>query len=199
MFEKELVIDGRAHVMGRLASIIAKQILNGQKVVVVRAEGINISGTLFRNKLKMTEYNRKTRRANPKRGHKHFHSPSRLFWRVVRGMLPRKTAKGEAAIKRLKVFEGIPYPWDHKKRMIIPQALKVLRLQAHRKWCILGDLARESCGWGKADVVARLEERRKAKSQKFYAAKQAKVKARTQAGKSKAVQQLKNELSKFGY
>ena len=49
-FEKEIVIDGKGHLMGRLASTIAKQILNGQKVTVVRCEEINVSGSFFRNK-----------------------------------------------------------------------------------------------------------------------------------------------------
>ena len=46
-----IVIDGKGHLLGRLASIIAKQILNGQKIVVVRCEEINISGSFFRNKV----------------------------------------------------------------------------------------------------------------------------------------------------
>ena len=36
--------------MGRLASTVAKQLLNGQKIVVVRCEAINISGGFFRAK-----------------------------------------------------------------------------------------------------------------------------------------------------
>ena len=35
-----------------------------------------------------------------------------MFWRVVRGMVPHKTAKGAAALSKLKVFEGIPPPYD---------------------------------------------------------------------------------------
>lgn len=35
-FEKVIVVDGRGHLIGRLASVIAKQLLNGQRVVVVR-------------------------------------------------------------------------------------------------------------------------------------------------------------------
>jgi large subunit ribosomal protein L13Ae len=38
MFEKEIVIDGRGHLVGRLASKVAKEILSGQRVVVVRCE-----------------------------------------------------------------------------------------------------------------------------------------------------------------
>ena len=64
-----------------------------------------------------------------------------MFWRTVRGMLPHKTARGAAALGRLKVFEGMPYPYDHKKRMVVPDALKALRMQNHRKFCVLGDLA----------------------------------------------------------
>lgn len=40
MFEKEVVIDGRGHLVGRLASKIAKELLNGQRVVVVRCEAL---------------------------------------------------------------------------------------------------------------------------------------------------------------
>jgi large subunit ribosomal protein L13Ae len=45
--------------LGRLASIVAKTILNGQKVVIVRCEGINISGNFYRNKLKYLDVSRK--------------------------------------------------------------------------------------------------------------------------------------------
>jgi large subunit ribosomal protein L13Ae len=41
MFEKEIVVDGRGHLLGRLASIVAKELLAGQKVTVVRCELIN--------------------------------------------------------------------------------------------------------------------------------------------------------------
>ena len=44
------MIDGKGHLLGRLASIVAKQLLNGQKIVVVRCEALNISGEFFRAK-----------------------------------------------------------------------------------------------------------------------------------------------------
>ena len=51
MFEKEVIVDGHGHLAGRLASIVAKELLNGQRVVVVRCEKILRSGSLLRNKL----------------------------------------------------------------------------------------------------------------------------------------------------
>ena len=38
MFEKELIIDGKGHMQGRLASVVAKELISGQRVVVVRCE-----------------------------------------------------------------------------------------------------------------------------------------------------------------
>lgn len=46
----QVVIDGKGHLLGRLASIVAKQLLEGQKIVVVRCEALNISGEFFRAK-----------------------------------------------------------------------------------------------------------------------------------------------------
>lgn len=77
-----------------------------------------------------------------------------MFWRTVRGMIPHKTARGKAAMERLKTFEGIPPPYDHQKRMVVPQALRVLRLKPGRKYCTVGRLGHEF-GWKYQDVVAR--------------------------------------------
>jgi large subunit ribosomal protein L13Ae len=44
------VIDAKGHLLGRLASTVAKQLLGGQKIVVVRCEALNISGEFFRAK-----------------------------------------------------------------------------------------------------------------------------------------------------
>ena len=52
VFQKLVVVDTRGHLLGRLASLIAKELLMGQHVVCVRCEEINISGTFIRNKRK---------------------------------------------------------------------------------------------------------------------------------------------------
>jgi large subunit ribosomal protein L13Ae len=56
-------------------------------------------------------------------------------------MVPHKTKRGAAALERLKVYEGVPPPFDKKKRLVVPDALKVLRLQHGHKYCKLGDLS----------------------------------------------------------
>lgn len=58
-------------------------------------------------------------------------------------MVPHKTTRGKISMKRLQTFEGVPPPYDKKKRMVIPSALKVLRLKHGRKFCSLGRLGHE--------------------------------------------------------
>merc|ERR1711992_216522 len=164
---KAIVIDGRGHMLGRLASIVAKLILTGNKVVVVRTEGINMSGNFYRNKLKYLDFLRKRCNVLPKRGPFHFRAPGKIFWRTVRGMTPHKTERGKDALKRLQVFEGCPPPYDRKKKMVVPSALKTLRLKHGRKFCSIGRLAHE-VGWKYKDIVEGLELKRKVKAEAFH-------------------------------
>jgi large subunit ribosomal protein L13Ae len=45
---KRIVVDARHHMLGRLSSIIVKELLNGQKAIVVHYEEIGISAGLAR-------------------------------------------------------------------------------------------------------------------------------------------------------
>merc|ERR1712226_382823 len=81
--KKAIVIDGKGHLLGRLASVVAKAVLQGEKVVVLRTEQINISGNFFRSKLKYLSFLRKRCNVNPARGPYHHRAPSRIFFRAV--------------------------------------------------------------------------------------------------------------------
>ncbi|EFO20746.2 60S ribosomal protein L13a [Loa loa] len=186
LIDKPIVIDGKDHLLGRLASVIAKQLLLGQKIIVVRCEDIAISGNFHRSKLKFMSFLRKRCNVKPARGPYHFRAPSRIFWRTVRGMLPHKTHRGKAALLRLKAFDGIPQPYDRVKRQVHPAALRHLALKPRRKYCTVGRLAHE-VGWQYRDVVAKLEAKRKVKSAAFYEHKKMKSKLFTEALKSDIV------------
>merc|ERR1712109_194479 len=84
-----------------------------------RCEGINMSGNFYRNKLKYLDFLKKRCNVKPSRGPFHFRAPSKIFWRTVRGMTPHKTERGKDALKRLQTFEGVPPPYDKKKKMVI--------------------------------------------------------------------------------
>ncbi|KAL0655823.1 hypothetical protein Bca4012_076407 [Brassica carinata] len=194
---KRVVVDARHHMLGRLASIIAKELLNGQRVVVVRCEEICLSGGLVRQKMKYMRFLRKRMNTKPSHGPIHFRAPSKIFWRTVRGMIPHKTKRGAAALDRLKVFEGVPPPYDKVKRMVIPDALKVLRLQAGHKYCLLGRLSSE-VGWNHYDTIKELEVKRKERSQAVYERKKQLIKLRTKAEKV-AEEKLGAQLDKNNF
>jgi len=199
-FEKRIVIDCRGHLLGRLASIIAKQLLEGQKIVAVRCEQINISGKFIKNKIIYLQYLRKRTAFNHTRGHHHFRAPAKILWRTIRGMLPHKSERGKHALARFKSFEGCPPPYDKLKRVVVPDALRVLKLKPMRKYTDLGRLSTE-VGWKHAEVVKRLEEKRKIKTKRWYDRKKTLNKFRAQA-----VEQTKEKLGttlarleEFGY
>jgi len=186
--------------MGRLSAIVAKTLLQGQRVIVLRCEGINISGNFYRNKLKYLDFLKKRMNTNPARGPYHFRAPSKIFWRTVRGMLPHKLHRGKDALERLKVYEGIPPPYDKQKRVVVPSALRVLRLKPRRKYCQLSRLSHE-VGWKYQTVVATLEKRRKLKSSAFYKRKVQRTKLLTEAKKSvaKKVAPYQAIIEGYGY
>ena len=98
----------------------------------------------------------------------------------------------------MKTFEGIPFPYDHKKRMVVPDALRCLHLRDHRKYTVLGELASEM-GWKKRDVVSKLEDRRREKGLKYHALKTRKLEAKAKALNHKDLAGVKTELAKYGF
>jgi large subunit ribosomal protein L13Ae len=112
-----------------------------------------------------------------------------MFFKAVRGMVPRKTSHGQAALNRLKVFDGVPYPYDTKKKMVVPEALRVLRLTPGRKFIVIGDLA-VKIGWKHKDVIERLEEKRLARAKDWHTRNVEKA-----ARKEKAASRVASELA----
>jgi len=102
------IIDGSGLILGRLASIVAKRLLNGERVAVVNAEKIVISGNRrfiverYKKRLEIKD------KAGPWKGPFWMRRPDTMFKRTVRGMLPRKQYRGRRALKRLRVYIGVP-------------------------------------------------------------------------------------------
>jgi large subunit ribosomal protein L13Ae len=61
------------------------------------------------------------------------------------GMLPHKTKRGKESLERLKAFEGVPAPYDKVKRMVVPAALRELKLKPRRAVSCWSAFIRETC------------------------------------------------------
>lgn len=113
-------------------------------------------------------------------------------------MIPHKTARGQEALERLEVYEGIPPAYNNMKKVVVPQALRVLRLKPGRKYSTVGKLANE-VGWKYQDVVERLEERRKVKSAAYWSKKKALIEKTIAAEQSLEGSETTKALAQFGY
>lgn len=199
MNRKLIVVDAKGHLLGRMASFVAKQLQLGQKVAIVRCESCLLGGKHYRNKLNFMDFLHKRCNSNPKHGPNHHKSPAQIVHRTIRGMLPHTTPKGAAALGRLKCFDGCPLSVNAKKKMVIPDALKAVRLAPRARYSVLGNIAKE-CGWTKNDLLKSIESKRIARNHEWYVKRVENIKKRKAALKSNAdVQKVNKELEKYGY
>ncbi|MFQ5975537.1 MAG: 50S ribosomal protein L13 [Candidatus Hydrothermarchaeales archaeon] len=134
------VINADNLIMGRLASVVAKDLLKGEEVVIVNAEKSVISGS---RKSILEKYAHRMERKsiiNPQRfGPKFPRRPDGILKRAVRGMLPYKSSRGREAYKRLKVHVGMPEEYDDKAATI--KGVNAKKLKAS-KYIEIGDISK---------------------------------------------------------
>jgi large subunit ribosomal protein L13 len=102
-----VVIDGTDLIFGRLATSIAKRLLNGESVQLINAEKLIISGKPSSIIEKYKNRRAAQNKATPEHSPKWPRVPHLLVKRMIRGMLPR-TTRGREALKRLMVYTGNP-------------------------------------------------------------------------------------------
>ena len=102
---EKLIYDGEGAIFGRMATVVAKDLLKGNSVDLIHCEGIIVSGNknIFAKKI---QAKRNMGRGGSLKGPKYIRQPDRLVKRMIRGMLPRNIRKGEEAFKRLKCHIG---------------------------------------------------------------------------------------------
>lgn len=197
-----IVVDLKNHVLGRAAAIVAKQLLLGKKITAVRCEQLTIAGTEIRNKIKYLQFLRKRKLSNPKLGPFHHRSPSDVFIRTVRSMLPRYTKRGQKALRQLVAYEGIPANVVRTGgRVVIPKAQRHYCYRSERPYTVLGNMCKH-VGWKYNDVVKKLEAARVEKSARHHK-KTEKVRAAWRTARKEALAKVSKKnlevLKKFGY
>ncbi len=142
--QKILYVDAENQILGRLASIVAKKLLEGYRVVVVNAEKAVVSGEKKRVIMGYKLVEKVNTLHNPYRhGLRWPRTPHRLFKRTVRGMLPMNKPRGRNAYKRLRVYIGVPPELEGKEFTRFREA-DASRLG--RDYITLGEVCRH-LGW----------------------------------------------------
>jgi large subunit ribosomal protein L13 len=143
MSDKVLVIDAEGAILGRLATTVAKSLLNGYKVYVVNAEKAVVSGNpqmvieSYRIWLKI-----KTLRNPYKWSPKRPRNPIAIVKKAVKGMLPKDSWRGVEAFKNLKVYIG--FPEELKKYNVVKVTHTSSRLS--KGFITVGEIAK-MLGW----------------------------------------------------
>ncbi|MBI4438610.1 50S ribosomal protein L13 [Candidatus Woesearchaeota archaeon] len=107
-----MIIDAKNQVLGRFATVAAKKALQGEDVIVVNCEKAVITG---KKSVVLAKYKLLMEAGQPTKGPFIRRRPDMFVRRAIRGMLPRKRARGRDAFKRIKCFIDVPADIDAKK------------------------------------------------------------------------------------
>lgn len=135
------LIDAKGLILGRMASYVAKRLLQGEIIVILNAEQAAISG---KRKQIVLEAKTFLEVGHPRKGPNHPRRPDRIVRRTVRGMLPRQKPKGKMAFKRLVVHLGVPMEFVGKETQTIVDACAD---KLKSPYITVGELAKEVGGW----------------------------------------------------
>ena len=128
------VIDADGLIVGRMASKIAKMLLEGEEVAVVNSEKALFTGgkTAVYN-----DHKRKRELVHKRKGPFYPRMPDAIVKRSIRGMLPYQKPRGRTAFKNLRVYIGIPK--EHEKAKT--ETIKDAQLKGSSKYISVGEIS----------------------------------------------------------
>ena len=132
------VIDANNLILGRMASTVAKRLLNGEEIKIINAEKAIISG---RKDTTFNRYRTYVDRGSREFGPRFPRRPDQIVSRTIRGMIPHTKATGRDAYNRLKVYIGVP-PELSKENAATVEEASIMRLSTI-KYTALGDLSKK--------------------------------------------------------
>jgi large subunit ribosomal protein L13 len=115
------VVDATGTSAGRLASYVAKRLLDGEEVHIVNAEKATISG---RREAVLARFDFKRDVGTQRKGPYYPRVPHLMMKRTVRGMLNyQELPSHRAAYKRLKAHIGVPDQLKDRQVIVVEKAL----------------------------------------------------------------------------
>lgn len=114
-----MIINAENLILGRFATVVAKKVLEGEKIDVINVEKAVVTG---KPKDVLAKYDQKFKRGHALDGPFFPRHPEKLVRRTIRGMLPHKQEKGKKAFKNVKCYIGVPKEFEGKKAETIEKA-----------------------------------------------------------------------------
>ncbi|TET73491.1 50S ribosomal protein L13 [Candidatus Bathyarchaeota archaeon] len=123
-----------------MASVVAKRLLEGERIDIVNAEGAVVSGKRLQVIKERKEF---LEVGGPTKGPFHYRKPNAIIRRTIRGMLPHRKPRGRDAYRRLKVYIGVP----RKLGGVEAESIEVAHVDRLRgRYITVGEIAK-NIGW----------------------------------------------------
>ncbi|MFH1823567.1 MAG: 50S ribosomal protein L13 [archaeon] len=120
-----MIIDATNSIVGRLGTVVAKEVLRGREVKIVNSEKAIVIGD---PKLILKRSLEKRKLGTGVQKGPHYPSkPDMMLKRSIRGMLPWKRTSGREAYKRIKCFIGVPELLKEEKTVSFANKKKPLK------------------------------------------------------------------------
>ncbi|HLF53802.1 MAG TPA: 50S ribosomal protein L13 [Candidatus Nanoarchaeia archaeon] len=120
---KQIVIDAKDAVLGRIASYAAKQALLGKNIIIVNCNDVLLTG---RRQQVLEHYSHmRSRGKGAQKGPIIPRVAEKLMKRTVRGMLAYTQRRGEAALDRVICYNETPKEFESAKKISLTRELKV--------------------------------------------------------------------------
>ena len=132
-----VLIDANGLIVGRLASLVARKLLEGDEVMIINAENAVLTGAKATT---LREYREAYVRGSKEHGPYYPKRPDTILKRTVRGMLPYTTQRGKDAMARLRVYIGTPAEFEGQPAESLEHA-SMDRLSSYR-YMRLGELSK---------------------------------------------------------
>jgi large subunit ribosomal protein L13 len=129
------VYDATGKVLGRLATVVAKQAIKGEHVHVINCEKAIIVGN---PEFIKSKYKQRIDRGDPHHGPFFPKTPTGIVKRAIRGMIDYKKPLGKKALKRVKVWTGLP---ENLKNVKVEDVNIKDVNQIKSKYITIGDLS----------------------------------------------------------
>ncbi|MCD6247760.1 MAG: 50S ribosomal protein L13 [Candidatus Diapherotrites archaeon] len=137
-----VVINADNLVLGRLASIVAERALKGERIDIVNAEKAIVIG--HKNSI-IEKWKRRidlSAKGKPTKGPKFPKRPDRMLRKAIAGMLPTESIRGRKALKRVRVFVGIPEKLTNAEF----ETIKIAQYNGKEDALTLGELSKKLGG-----------------------------------------------------
>ncbi|KAF5410332.1 MAG: 50S ribosomal protein L13 [Candidatus Methanogasteraceae archaeon] len=133
-----ITIDANGLILGRLASMVATRLLNGETIAIINAERTVVSGSKVTT---IREYKEMVNKGSTESGPYFPRRADHIVKRTIRGMLPHKRMRGRDALSRLRVYMGTPAELSGSDAETIPEA-SITRLGTSR-YIELGEIGKK--------------------------------------------------------